>query len=326
MKAKKVNKVLIGTAAAGIGIYAGFCTLLFHEIFHRDATLPGKIFEKSQKKGKSADDGPKELDPREAWLKAQDVQNFTLEGTDGHTLTAHYIPAAVPSGRWALCAHGYRSRGLREFRLMAKYYHDAGYHVLLVDHRASGESEGKYITFGAKESADLLRWLDWIRTEKNADAEVVLHGVSMGAATVMMLSDREEILPNVKFIVADCGFTSVTDEFSSVLESAHVPHRALIGTVGAINRAISGFPFSEAAPCAHVCNAVVPMLFIHGDADTFVPTRMSLENYEACTSEKSLLIVSGASHAGSYPTDSEAYEHAIDEFALRYLTPLPTES
>ena len=315
----KKTKLLLGTAAAGAGIYAGVCGLLFYEIFNKNATIPNKIYQSQRKKSQSSDEQPKPKDPREVWLLEQDIQDRTIEGVNGHILTAHYLASETQSDRWALCSHGYRSRGMREFRLMAKFYHDMGYHVLLVDHRASGDSEGSHITFGKKESEDVLRWLDWIRTTQNPDAKVVLHGVSMGSATVMMLSDREELLPNVKFIVADCGFTSVEDEFRSVLEQAHIPHRALIGGVSMVNHAISGFPFREVAPREHVAKAVVPILFIHGEADNFVPTYMSVENYEACTSEKSLLLVSGAAHAESYPTDTAAYESAVKQFIQRYL-------
>ncbi|MBQ7547457.1 MAG: alpha/beta hydrolase [Clostridia bacterium] len=320
----KKRNLLLGAAAAGTALYTGLCALLFHEIFHKDATIPGKIFQSSQKKSRDPDEQPKQKDPREVWLHEQDVQDCRIEGVGGHTLTAHYIPAAAESDRWVLCSHGYRSRGMREFRLIAKFYHDAGYHVLMVDHRASGDSEGKFITFGKIESEDLLRWLDWIRTTHNAQARVILHGISMGAATVMMLSDRAEILPNVKFIVADCGYTSVENQFGSVLEGAHIPHRALIGSVSAINRAVSGFPFRDVEPHAHVQHAVVPMLFIHGDADNFVPTRMSIENYEACCTEKALVLINGAAHAESYPTDSATYENAVKQFMDRYMDAEPT--
>ncbi|MBQ7541131.1 MAG: alpha/beta hydrolase [Clostridia bacterium] len=314
---KKSKKWLLGSAAVGTALYAGLCGLIHYEIFHRDATIPGKMFEGNKKT--IMGDEPKEQDPRDAWMQAQSFEQLTLCSADGHFLKAYYLAPETQSDRWALCAHGYRSRGKSEFRLMTKYYHDHGFHVLLVDHRASGESEGSYIAFGKKESEDLLLWLDWIRTEKNADAKVVLHGVSMGAATVMLLSDREEILPNVKYIVADCGFTGVTDEFTRVLQSAHIPHRALIFGVNTVNRLISGFSLYDVQPREHVKNALVPILFIHGDADTFVPTDMSLENYAACTSEKSLLLVTGAGHARSYPTDTAAYEDMLDQFAEKYL-------
>lgn len=315
-KKSKGKKLLIGSAAFGAA-YAGLTYLIHYEIFHRKATIPTRAFESNKSK---IEGPPLPPDPREMWLKEQKFEEYTLQSAlDGCTLQGYYLPAETQSDLFAVCAHGYRSRGKREFRLMTKFYHDKGYNVLLVDHRASGESDGTRITFGKKESADLLQWIDWVRTEKCASAQIVLHGVSMGAATVLMLSDRQEILPNVKFIVSDCAFTSVVGEFSGVLQQAHIPHRVLIAGVDAVNRVVSGFSLRTASPIECVKHALVPILFIHGGNDTFVPTQMSRENYAACTSEKALLIVDGAAHASSYPTDSAAYEAMVEKFMDKYI-------
>ena len=312
-----MKKKLIRAAAAATAAYAGLCALIHYEVFNRKAKIPGKIYQASQPKPDP--DKPKTTDPREAWLKEQVFTVYTLENADGHALRAFYLPADAPSDKFALCSHGYRSRGKGEFKLMTKFYHDNGFNVLLVDHRASGESGGSYITFGKKESADLLLWLDMIRTEINPDAQIVLHGVSMGAATVLMLSDKAEILPNVKYIVADCGYTSVPEEFSHVLGTAHIPSDLLIESVSLINKAVSGFSLYDAAPAECVKNACVPILFIHGGSDNFVPTYMSQINYELCPTQKDILIVDGAAHAESYPTDSAAYEEKLKIFMEKYL-------
>lgn len=314
-KKNKAKKLLIGSAAIGAA-YAGVCSLVHYEVFHRKATIPTRAFENNKSK---IEGPPLPPDPREAWLKEQIFEEPTLQSAlDGTTLQGYFLPAETQSDRFVVCSHGYRSRGKREFRLMTKFYHDKGFNVLLVDHRASGESKGSRITFGKKESADLLQWVDWVR-EKAPDAQIVLHGVSMGAATVLMLSDRKELLPNVKFIVADCAYTGAVDEFRGVLEGAHVPHRALIAGVNTVNRIVSGFSLHTVSPNACVKNSVVPILFIHGNSDTFVPTQMSRENYAACASEKALLLVDGAAHASSYPTDSAAYEAMLEKFMDKYM-------
>ncbi len=315
-KKNKGKKLLIGSAALG-AVYAGVCGLVHYEIFHRNATIPSRVFEGNKSKFEGA---PLPPDPRDTWLKAQNFKEFTLQSAlDGCTLQGYFLPAETDSDRYVVCSHGYRSRGKSEFRLMTKFYHDKGFNVLLVDHRASGESKGSHITFGKKESADLLQWIDWVRAEQSPTAQIILHGVSMGAATVLMLSDRKELLPNVKFIVADCGFTSVIDEFRGVLQSAHIPHRVLIAGVDTINRIASGFSLHTVTPIESVKHAVVPILFIHGKSDTFVPTQMSRENYAACTSPKALLLVDGAAHARSYPTDSVAYEAMLEKFMDKYM-------
>ena len=318
-KKNRGKKLLIGSAAAGAA-YAGLSYLIHYEVFHRKATIPTRVFDSNKSKFEGT---PLPPDAREAWLNEQSFEEYTLKSAiDGCTLCGYYLPAETASDRFVVGAHGYRSRGKREFRLMTKFYHDKGFNVLLVDHRASGESGGNRITFGMKESGDLLQWVDWVR-ERCPSAQIILHGVSMGSGTVLMLSDRKELLPNVKFIVADCGYTSVTDEFADVLKSAHIPSRVLIAGVDAINRAVSGFSLRDISPVERVKNAVVPILFIHGKSDTFVPTQMSRENYAACTSEKALLLIDGAAHARSYPTDTAAYEAMVEKFMDKYLSAEP---
>lgn len=309
---------ILKTAVVGTALYAGVCSLLHYEIFHKNATIPTRIF--NSNKAKFVGEEPAEIDEREAWMKEQSFQTKELVNADSMTLKAFYLPPDTESDRWALCSHGYRSRGQREFRRMTKFYHDHGFHVLLVDHRASGDSEGSYITFGQKESADLLLWLDYIRTQTGGSASVVMHGVSMGAATVLMLCDNAAILPQVKFIVADCGFTSVTDEFEGVLQQMHIPSRALMAGVDAVNRLVSGFSLRDVRPNDHVRNALVPILFVHGNSDTFVPTELSKKNYEDCTSPKALLLVDGAAHAESYPADPDAYDAMLEQFIGDYMT------
>lgn len=315
-KKNKVKKWLIGSAAVGAA-YAGLSYLIHYEIFHRNATIPTRAFESNKEK---IEGPPMPPDPREEWLKEQKFEEHVLRSDlDGCILQGYFLPAAANSDRFVVCSHGYRSRGKREFRLMTKFYHDKGYNVLLVDHRASGESDGARITFGKKESDDLMQWINWVRTEKCPTARIILHGVSMGAATVMMLSNRPELLPNVKFIVSDCGYTSVVDEFTGVLQKAHIPHRVLIAGVDAVNRVASGFSLRAVSPIECVKHAVVPILFIHGGSDSFVPTQMSRENYAACSTEKALLLVDGAAHASSYPTDSASYEAMIEKFMDKYM-------
>ena len=316
---------LLKAAAAGSALYAGVCGLVFYEVFNRNATIPNKIYE-SQRPKPAPDAAPQPEDERLAWMKEQQFTEVTLTNADGHTLKAFYLPADTDSDRYAVCAHGYRCHGRREFRYITKFYHDRGFHVLLVDHRASGDSEGAWITFGKKESEDLLLWINWIKKAKNASPRIVLHGVSMGAATVLMLSDRPELLPYVKYIVSDCSYTTAPNQYSSVLEKANIPSRLVISGVNVFNRVFSGFSLYEAAPIEHVSDALVPILFVHGGADDFVPTTMVYKNYDACPTDKDLLIVDGAGHAESYQTNPAAYDEKMEAFMHKYLDAVPAET
>jgi fermentation-respiration switch protein FrsA (DUF1100 family) len=203
---------------------------------------------------------------------------------------------------------------------MAKFYHDKGWNVFLVDHQAAGMSEGKYIGFGYHEYRDCLQWLDFLNNHFGKDIQIVLHGVSMGSATVMMMAGSGRLPENVKFVVADCGYTSAYNQFVHNAKGMHVPSFPVINVANFFNRAISGFDFKDASPIDAVKKISVPIAFVHGANDDFVPTHMVNELFEACTSgHKELLIVDGAGHAESYLTDNESYENLINGFAEKYL-------
>ncbi len=311
----KKRNILFGALGTLGALYTGYNAFLYYEVMAKKAKIPGKIVHSSREKA-----GIVAIkDPKEEWTAAQDFKALEIEGIKGEKLRGWYLPAEKESNVYVVCSHGYRSHGRREFRFVSKYYHDKGYNLLLVDHQASGDSGGTFISFGYYESQNILKWLDYIKAEFNPDAEIIMHGVSMGCATVTMLADDERILPNVKFIVADCGFDTMKNQFVHCLKLLKTPVQPLMTTTNWANKLAQNFYYEDVRPIDHVKNAVVPMLFVHGGADTFVPTHMGRELYDACTSEKDLLIVEGASHAASYQTDTEAYDKKLDEFAEKYL-------
>ena len=198
--------------------------------------------------------------------------------------------------------------------------HDLGFNVFIVDHQAHGDSEGKYIGFGSHESRDGMQWLRFINDTFGSDIQIILHGVSMGCATVTLMSGNPDLPKNVKFTVADCGYTSPWAEFDYQLKNAHVPSSPLLDGANFFNKRIAKYDFKKVDSVESVKHAQVPMLFIHGTKDDFVPTYMVNELYDACSSDKDILLVEGAGHAESYPTDSAAYEAKVRSFIDKYIT------
>lgn len=315
---KKKNSLLIKTACATAGVVgiAGFT--LFRQIMHRDAKL-AETFGKIITKQPETTEVP-ERDERQLWFDKQALDEFEIINAKGFRLKGWLLPADEPSDVYVFGSHGYRSSGTGEFDRMAKFYHDKGWNVFLVDHQAAGMSEGKYIGFGYHEYRDCLQWLDFMNNHFGKDIQIVLHGVSMGSATVMLMAGSGRLPSNVRFVVADCGYTSAYNQFVHNAKGMHVPSFPIINVAGFFNRAISGFDFKDASPIDAVKKASVPMIFIHGANDNFVPTYMVNELFEACASDhKELLIVEGAAHAESYPTDSESYEKMINSYAEKYI-------
>ena len=235
---------------------------------------------------------------------------------DGLKLHATYFPAQDQQGRQKLviCFHGYTSQGMSDYIGLSDYYQKRGFAMLLPDARAHGASEGEYIGFGCLDRQDALGWVRWAVEELGEETEILLHGTSMGAATLLMLSGLS--LPEqVKGIVSDCGFTSPKDVFTHVLHSMyHLPAFPLIPGADLVNRKLAGYGMDECNAKREVEKAEVPILFIHGGNDTFVPCSMCDEIYEHCGSKKRKLIIEGAAHAESYYKDMESYEEALTEF------------
>ena len=160
---------------------------------------------------------------------------------------------------------------------------------------------------------DVLKWIDTI-VEIDPEAEIILHGVSMGGATVMMTSG--EALPdNVKGIVEDCGYTSVWDIFADELDYLFgLPTFPLLNTATQRSTVLAGYDFTEASSVRQLANATVPVLFIHGSEDNFVRTDMVYEVYDACPTEKDILVVEGAGHGEAYLMDPDLYFDTVFGF------------
>ncbi|MCM1252711.1 MAG: alpha/beta hydrolase [Clostridium sp.] len=250
---------------------------------------------------------------RKEYMLAQPHEDVYCQSFDGLKLHGVYFPNEK-SKKLVICFHGYTSEGMKDYIGLSGYYLHNGYAMLLVDERAHGQSEGDYIGFGCLDRQDALQWIAWVIETCGEDVEILLHGTSMGGATVLMASGLK--LPGqVKGIVSDCGFTSPKEVFTHVLHSMyHLPAFPLMQIADYVNRKKAGYGMDECNAAREVQKAVVPILMIHGDADTFVPCSMCEEIYNNCSAPKKKLIVAGAAHAESYYIDTAAYENALDEF------------
>lgn len=258
------------------------------------------------------------LKERRQWFDAQKVETVTITARDGIKLTGRYLENDPSSKKIVIAFHGYTSKGTNDFCAMGKFYNEIGYNMLIIDERAHGDSEGTYIGFGVLDRFDALKWIEYVNNRFNSDCEIILHGISMGGATVLMASGLE--LPeNVKAIIADCAFTSAYDVFSHVLkEWYHMPHFPLLNFTEVIAKKKAGYGYKDCSTLDAVAKTKIPILFIHGGKDTFVPTWMSHENYKVCNSPKELLIIEDAAHAESFFLENEKCEKTIKEFIQKH--------
>ncbi|MBO1306438.1 alpha/beta hydrolase [Enterococcus sp. 669A] len=302
---KKSMKILIGILVVIIIalIFAG-------NYFYNYAVVPAeKDFLGDGSYEKSA-----ELIQAEAWFTDDNNRTtWELKSEDGLDLSAIYLPADSDQKKTAIIAHGYMGKA-EDMAQYAELYHSLGYNVLLPDARGHGSSEGDYIGFGWDERKDYQQWIQEVLDKTNADESIVLHGVSMGAATVMMTSG-EELPDNVKAIVEDCGYTSAKDELSYQLKQMfNLPQFPLIQVTSLITKIRAGYFFGEADAVKQLQKNTTPMLFIHGDKDDFVPFFMLDEVYDATDAPKEKYVVPDAGHAQAMSKDPAKYKETVANF------------
>lgn len=258
------------------------------------------------------------------------LRNFYIENDGG--LHALYIAAPQPTGRTAVIVHGYTDNAIRMLHIGYLYNHQLGYNVLLPDLHGHGLSKGNHIRMGWHDRLDLLQWTaaaDELFGRNLPDTlgsgtQMVVHGISMGAATTMMASGEVEQgiyrQPFIKCFVEDCGYTSAWDEFRGELKAQFgLPAFPLLHTASLLSLLEHGWSFREASALEQVKKCTRPMLFIHGDADTFVPTEMVHRLYEAKPEPKELWIVPGAAHATSYKERPQEYAARVKAFVEKYI-------
>ena len=307
---KKTTVGLLGLAAAGAGLAGSWNAL--GSYLYSQCMIP------KARDPEEAEQNPVQAEGR-AWARRREgFREAAIQSADGLALWAAVVPGREDCRRWAICVHGYHDT-YESMGAIAKWYHDQGWNVLLPDQRGHGRSEGGYVGWGYDERLDLMGWISYI-ARRDEGAEIVLHGVSMGAASVLMATGGA--LPGqVKAAVSDCSYTSIEAEMRHLLShwedkptGLPIPTGVLFAALrqAALRRA--GYDLRDAAPIEAVTHSETPTLFIHGVGDDFVPADMMGRLYQAARCPKSFLWLPGAGHAAAVGTDPQMYWTAVSAF------------
>ena len=249
-------------------------------------------------------------------LLSTEYTDLYITSRDGLRLHAYYKPGREGAPLAIMC-HGYRSTPFSDFSGGATVAMEKGFSVLLIDQRAHGKSEGKTISFGILERYDMLEWAHFMR-EKFSPSRIILFGVSMGAATVLM-AGALPLPPEVVGIVADCPFSSPVKIIGKVSAEKGFPSWLFRLPTLVAARLFGGFNLLASSPAQAIKDCTLPVLLIHGDADGYVPHKMSLEIYAAREDNTTHLTFEGADHARSFVTDTEKYKKALLDFEDKIL-------
>ena len=247
------------------------------------------------------------------WLGKRDFEELTLKTYDGLTLKGKFYRTENAKAT-VILIHGFRSWPERDFCTVFDYFGENGFNILIYDRRGHGESEGRYITYGVLDRYDLRDWTYYIDELCEKKYPIIWDGISMGGATVAMASSLE--LPdNLRAVICDCPYTTAKEEIVYAMKHYyHLPAFPLIYTVDTVTRIIAKYGFTDCDARKEVAKTRIPFFFAHGEADDFVPCYMGRQIYEACSSDKVLFTVPGATHGFSYVVATEEYQRKLAEF------------
>lgn len=317
---QNMKKILIGSGAvvgmvAAVGAISYTITRKLVNLAldrNEDGTM-----EKSKKYfsgGQSISTFKEEQEKAAKKLENSSFDTVVITAQDGIKLVGH-LRLCKNAKRIVIAMHGWRSSWANDFGLIDEFFYHNDCHILYAEQRGQNNSGGEYMGFGLTERYDCLEWINWINTHGYREVPVYLCGVSMGASTVLMTAGFD--LPeNVHGIIADCGFTSPHAIWKHVVENNLRLHYddMMSSFADEMCRAKIQFGSKDYSCLDAMAECKVPVLFIHGTDDTFVPVEMTYENYKACVSPKRLLVVPGAGHGMSYVIDRELYEQTIRQF------------
>ena len=249
-----------------------------------------------------------------AVMKDMPSEDHYITSRDGLKLHGYLFPVTEEPKKFVIGVHGYRSYSRPECAPYVEFYKDLGYSMLMVDDRAHAPSEGDYIGFGVLDRLDVVDWAKYLVATYGEDIEILLHGVSMGGATVVSASGEPDLPVQVKGVVGDCAFSSAQEVLEFQLgETMHLPTGLLMPRLEKLTEEKIGFNFHDHSAVEQVKNARVPILFVQGGKDDMVPPYMARELYDACTSEKRILEVPEAGHGESIAFAPDEYHAAIRE-------------
>lgn len=270
----------------------------------------GKSLEVDKEMLNAIQNNQEQLQKGLAWLDEQASEPIMIKANDGIRLRGTYIEHPS-SNRIMLLVHGYRSDSRKDIGSSASMYYELGFNLLLIDQRACGKSDGTYITFGAKESDDVLCWIDYLK-EQFPKKSICLGGVSLGATTVLMTASKTD---DITHVIADCAYVDAKEEI--LYASKHffkVNVSLFYPAIWLYCKLIADFDIAEINTVKALRRTKTPILWIHGSDDAYVLPENSQENFDKYKGTKQLEIFDGAIHGMSLWKDKERYINTIKTF------------
>lgn len=312
---KKKYKILIAIVAVIVVVLAGASIYMLNYALGQD-----EVYDQNAEFTELKENYPWVAEWADSLVENEALKDTFIISDRGEKLHAFYVPAKEVTKKTAVLVHGYKDCAFMMLRYGYIYNTEMNYNILLPDLHGHGLSEGKNIQMGWKDRLDVIRWISVADEIYGGGNQIVVHGLSMGAATTMMVSGEESVPESVKCFIEDCGYTSVWDEFSGEIKNQFgLPPFPLLNCASLACQIRYGWNFKEASALKQVAKCKHPMLFIHGDNDDFVPSYMVHPLHDAHPGPKDIWIAKGSAHAKAYQDHPEEYVEHMKKYLNKYI-------
>lgn len=260
----------------------------------------------------------KEYKINRKWWDKQNFEELTISAGK-EKLVGYLIKNNKPSKKIAILVHGYYVTH-KDVNAQSEIFLEQGFNVFAPDLRAHGKSSGRTITMGAYDKDDIILWIQKMIEIFGESCEIVLFGISMGGATVCLVSGKK-IPKNVKCIISDCAYDSLEDQFKFILkEKIKLPEFPVMRIASRFIKMLGNYEVKDVKPREAVRKSKIPILFIHGIIDEIVPSYMAHNLYSSSNRNKcEIYLVEGAKHGMCYATDPDEYKKRMVEFIGKYI-------
>lgn len=249
---------------------------------------------------------------RNGYLEGLPKEEVRIDSPFGYPIRGWFIPYGETSDRTVILVHGVTRSRMASVKYV-ELFRKRGFNVFLYDHRRHGESGGRSTTYGYYEKLDLKACVDWVVQRTGPGAVIGIHGESMGAATALQHAGVDH---RARFYIADCPYSDVSGQLAHRLKEEYriLPAFPIIPLVGILCRLRAGFRLRDVSPLEAMKRTETPVLFIHGEDDSYVPTEMSKTMHRVKPGPKGLYLVPGAGHAEAYMKNPDEYDRIIGVF------------
>ena len=243
------------------------------------------------------------------YLRKQKHQLYHITSARGELLQGYYYPTSGDGRRIAFIVHGFRSEHASTAGVLYDFYAARGFDLFAVDNTTCGASFGQHFGYDTYESEDALRWIDFLRETFGEDIALILHGFSLGASTVLKMSDR--CGENVKFIISDSAYRDGREQMKYRLGPLYTSVRLI--------NLVKAYDLSTTDVRPNLARSRKPILFVHGQRDTVVPFRNGPLLMSGYRGPCDALFLPDVKHVEALYCAGEAYGKKVDDFIRKYV-------